>query len=316
MTACSRLTPAPVCAALWSHAAERLEGCIRHLGRVGRRRWTAFKMGRGLLVGLLIALALVLRTGGAQAAGTTTKNILDLLYPQATGWTLLRTFPHPPPQLFGDPIHVETLGYFDRLQTGADRCSPMLRMFLGRDTRHRFRSANVFGPGDDDLVYAGQKPCAEGDWTIIWRHGLNSTAQASVIILDSEVQRIQAGPQPKAVGVAGGCCGDPWNYYCLYEPIPHESCTAVPGALVIPHRARPARSDLTLRRDVKLLPAPNATFEQDDPYQPPARTAGTVVEQLLTVADGAGRTWRLVTVAAKQGEVPGTAAFVVGWVGD
>jgi hypothetical protein len=271
-------------------------------------------MARLLLAAFVIALVLGLH--GAQAAGPTAKNILDLLYPQAIGWTRLSTFPHPPPRVFDDPIHVETLGYFDRLQTDADRCSPILRMFLDRSKRTKFRAANVFGPGDDDLVYAGLKPCAEGDWTIIWRHGLNSTAQVSVTILDAEVQRIQAGRQPKAVGVAGGCCGDPWSYYCLYEPIPHETCAAVPGALTIPHPARLARSELTLRHDVKLLPAPNATFEQDDPYQPPVRTAGTTVEQLLTASDAAGHTWRLVRVAAKQGEVPGTAAFVVGWVGD
>jgi len=273
-------------------------------------------MARRPLVRFFMTLLLVMGSDRARGDGPTSKSILDLLFPQSAGWTRLSTLPHPSPHFLDDPIHVETLGYFDRLQTDADRCSPMLRMFLRRDKPNRFRSADVFGAGDDDLVYAGPKPCAEGDWTVIWRHGLTYTAQVSVIILDAEVQRMLTGSQPKAAGVAAGCCGDPWNYFCLYEPIPQETCTAVPGALMIPHRARLVRGEVTLRHDVRLLPAPNATFEQDDPYQPPVRTAGTTVEQLLTVSDGAGRSWRLVKVAAKQGEVPGTASFVVGWVAD
>ena len=136
---------------------------------------------------------LVVGSGGARADGLTAKRILDLLYPQSAGWTRLGVFPHPSPHLFDDPIHVETLGNFDRLQTGTDRCSPMLRMFLDRARRNWFRAANVFGSGDDDLVYAGPQPCAEGDWTIIWRHGLKAAAQASVVILDFEVLRIWSG---------------------------------------------------------------------------------------------------------------------------
>ena len=73
---------------------------------------------------------------------------------------------------------------------------------------------------------------------------------------------------------------------------------------------------MTLRHDANLLPAPNATFEADDPYQPPERPAGTTVEQLMTVTDSAGKSWRLVRVAVKPGEVSGSAAFVVGWVAD
>jgi len=272
-------------------------------------------MARMLFAGVVV-LVLVAGPASAQGVTATPKIILDLLYPQSVGWTLLSTFPHPSPGLLDDPIHVEMLGYFERLQTGADRCSPMLRMFLGRAALDRFRAANVFGPGDDDLVYAGQKPCAEGDWTIIWRHGLSRTGSASVIILDADFQRVLAGQQPKAVGVAAGCCGDPWNNYCLYDPIPQETCTAVPGALIIPRGARVARGDVTLGREVKLLPAPNATFEQDDPYLPPVRTAGSKVEQLMIGSDGAGRPWRLVRVAAKQGEVSRSASFVLGWAAE
>jgi hypothetical protein len=269
-----------------------------------------------MLLALVAAFMLLAGPGRAQTGIATPKMILDLIYPQSVGWTLLSTFPRPSPRLLDDPIHVETLGYFDRLQTGADRCSPMLRMFLGRAAPQRFRSANIFGPGDDDLVYAGQKPCAEGDWTVIWRHGLARTGSASVIILDAEVQRVSAGPQPKAVGVAPGCCGDPWSYYCLYDPMPHESCTAVPSALIVPGRARVVRGDVTLRHDVKLLPAPNATFEQGDPYEPPERTAATTAEQFMVVSDGAGRSWSLVRVAAKPGEVSGNASLVLGWVAE
>jgi hypothetical protein len=138
----------------------------------------------------------------------------------------------------------------------------------------------------------------------------------SVIILHAEIQHVLTGPQPKAVDVAAGCCGDPWSYYCLYDPIPHETCTAVPGALIIPRGARAGRSDITLRQEVKLLPSPNATFEQDDPYHPPVRTAGTKVEQPMIVSDGAGRSWRLVRVAAKQDEVSGSASFALGWVAE
>jgi hypothetical protein len=277
-------------------------------------RW--FNIAGLLLAGLFMTLVPVIGPGRARAADPTAKNVLDLLYPQSAGWTRMSTFPHPPPHLFDDPIHVETLGYFDRLGIDADRCSPMLRMFLDHARRNRFRSANVFGPGDDDLVYAGSKPCAEGDWTIIWRHGVSYTTQTSVIILDSEVQRVLAGPEPKAIGVAPGCCGDPWSSYCLYEPIPHETCTAVPDALAIPHRARLARGEVTLDKDTKLLPAPNATFEPGDPYQPPVRTAGTTAEQLMVVSDSAGKSWRLVKVAAKPNELSGTVSFVVGWMAD
>src|SRR5580692_8011150 len=96
----------------------------------------------------------------------------------------------------------------------------------------------------------------------------------------------------------------------------NESRTAVPGALVIPHGARLMRTEVTLGQDVKLLPAPNATLEPDDPYQPPVRTAGTTADQLMIDSDSAGRSWRLVRVAAKPGEVSGSASFVVGWVAD
>jgi len=282
----------------------------------GRRHDGVFGETRTLVLGVCVVAMLALATGGAHADGLSVKRILDLLYPQSVAWTRLGAFAHAPPHLFDDPIHVETLGNFNRLQTDADRCAPMLRMFLDRARRNRFRAANVFGSGDDDLVYAGPQPCAEGDWTIIWRHGLNATAQVSVVILESEVQRIVAGAAPKAVGVAGGCCGDPWNYYCLYDPVPQETCTAVPGALTIPHPARLARGQATLHHDAKLLPAPNTTLEPDSPYQPPVRQAGAMVEQLMTVTDSAGASWRLVRAAVNQGDVSGRAQFVVGWVAD
>jgi len=312
MTAPKRLKPDANISVSRTHAAKLRRTGNRHAGCEPVR---LIQMARLLRVGLLVTLAIVLGPARAHGDGQT-KHLLDLLYPQSVGWTLLSTFPHPPSHLLDDPIHVETLGYFDRLRTDADRCSPIVRMFLGRDKLHRFRSGNVLGPGDDDLVYAGPKPCAEGDWTIIWRHGLDHTSGATVIILDVEVLRILPGPQPKAIGVAPGCCGDPWSYYCLYDPIPHETCVAVPGALIIPHGARLARSDVTLLQDAKLLPVPNATFKQDDPYQPPVRAAGTSVEQLLLVVDGAGRSWHLVKIAAHEGEVSGNASFVVGWVAD
>jgi hypothetical protein len=311
MTAAKRLTSDATIAVPRQHVDLGQTG-NRNVGRQPER---LVEMARVLRAALFVTLAIVLGPARAHGDGQT-MHLLDLLYPQSVNWALLSTFPHPSPHLLDDPIHVETLGYFERMQTGADRCSPILRMFLGRAKLERFRSADVFGPGDDDLVYAGQKPCAEGDWTIIWRRGLSRTGQVGVIILDAEVQRVLAGPQPKAVGVAAGCCGDPWSYYCLYDPIPHETCTAVPGGLIIPRGARVARGDVTLGHDVKLLPSPNATFEQDDPYQPPVRSAGSKVEQLMIVSDGAGRPWRLVRVAAKQGEVSGSASFVLGWVAE
>jgi hypothetical protein len=270
------LAPDDAIAAPWAGPAEVRRAGICGVGVFTVRRGRRCKMARILFAGVVV-LVLMAGSGRAQGITATPKNILDLLYPQAAGWTLLSTFPHPSPHLLDDPIQVETLGYFDRLQTGADRCSPMLRMFLGRGALDRFRSANLLGPGDDNLVYAGQKPCAEGDWTIVWRHGLAKTGSVSVITLDAEIQRVLTGPQPKAVGVAAGCRGDPWSYYCLYDPIPHETCTAVPGALIIPHGARAGRSDITLRQEVKLFPSPDATFEQDYPYHSPVRTAGTKV---------------------------------------
>jgi len=315
MTQSIRVTIDDVIAVPSAGAAEFRHTGVGHAGVVPGSPQPKSKMGRALLAGV-VALVLLAAPGRVRAAGPTANELLSLLYPQSVAWRVLDTFPHPSPHLLDDPIHVETLGYFDRLQTDADRCSPMLRLFLGPDPMRRFRSADVFGPGDDDLVYAGQKPCAEGEWTIIWRHGLNRAGRVSVFVLDSEVRRVLAGPQPKAIGVAGGCCGDPWNYDCLYDPIPHESCTAVPDALTIPRGARPARSDLTLRHEVKLLRAPNETIEQGDPYEPPLRTAGTAAEQFMIVADGAGRPWHLVRVAAKQGEVSGHASFVLGWVAE
>jgi hypothetical protein len=271
-------------------------------------------MAHMLRAGLLITLVLLTGPSGAQGGSQTPKSILDLLYPQSAGWTRLNRLPHPSPRILDDPIHVETLGYFERLQTDADRCSPMLRMFLGRGALDRFRTANVFGTGDDDLIYAGTKPCAEGAWTIIWQHGRNPSVASHATILDAEIQRIQSGPQPKAVGVAPGCCGDPWDYYCLYDPIPREDCTAVPQALTIPDSTRLARNGITLQRDATFLPAPNATFEQGDPYRPPVRPTGTKVEQLLIATARDGRSWRLVMVAAKQDEFSGTAHFLLGWV--
>jgi hypothetical protein len=282
---------------------------------VGRPHDAPRNMARMLGAGILVALVLVMGPGRAAGDSQTPRHILDLLYPQSAGWTRLSAFPHPSPHLLDDPIHVETLGDFDDLRNDPG-CSPMLRMFLDRARRNRFRTANVFGPGDDDLVYAGPKPCAEGDWTIIWRHGLNYSTRASVIILNGEIQRVQAGSQPKAVGVAPGCCADPWSYYCLYDPIPHGTCTAVPSALIIPQRARMARSEATLRQEARLLPAPNATIEEGDPYMPPVRPAGTKAEQLLLIVDGAGRSWRLVRVVANQSELSGSVAFLVGWVAD
>ncbi len=313
MTAPNRLTPDATIAMPRSYATMLRQTANRHLGRQPVR---SLDMARRLGARLLVALVLALGPGRAHGDGQMPKRIMDLLYPQSAAWTRLSTFPHPSPHLLDDPIHVETLGYFERLQTDVDRCSPMLRMFLGRDKLRRFRSADVFGHGDDDLVYAGPKPCSEGEWTIIWRHGLNYAAQASVVILDTEVQRILAGPQPKAVGVAPGCCADPWSYYCLYDPIAHETCTAVPGLLIIPHGARIVRSDITLHQDVKLLPTLNATFLQGDPYLPPVRPAGTTAEQLMIVTDDVGRSWRLVKVAAKPDELSGSVSFLVGWVAD
>jgi hypothetical protein len=312
MTGTKRLTSDATIAVPRTPAANLRQTGNRNVGRQPER---LVEMARMVRAGVLVTLVIVLGSARAHGDGQT-KRLLDLLYPQSVNWALLSTFPHPSPHLLDDSIHVETLGYFDRPQTDADRCSPIVRMFLGRDKLRRFRSGNVLGPGDDDLIYAGPKPCAEGDWTIIWRHGLSHTSAVTVIILDAEILRILAGPQPKAVGVAPGCCGDPWSYYCLYDPVPRETCIAVPGALIIPHGARLARSEVTLRQDVKLLPAPNATFEQDDPYQPPVRPAGTTAEQLLLVVDSTGRSWHLVRVAAKSGEVSDNAAFVVGWVVD
>ena len=60
--------------------------------------------------------------------------------PAAEAAATQRALPHPSLHLLDDPIHVETLGYSERLQTDSDRCSPMLRMFLGRGGLDRLRS--------------------------------------------------------------------------------------------------------------------------------------------------------------------------------
>jgi len=150
------------------------------------------------------------------------------------------------------------------------------------------------------LIYVGPAPCAEGPLAVIWPNALSTQRRhRAAIMLRGELWRVLPGVDLTAAGVMPGCCADPWSYYCLYDPMPHENCTAAASSLVLPHGAKEDRKVVVLSRPVGLMVQPSCAkkeFPRFQYYQPRPIAAGTRVDQLLVLMDSQGRTWRLVRV--------------------
>jgi hypothetical protein len=217
---------------------------------------------------------------------------------------------------------MESLGNYKALRSPPG-CNPMLRMFAGSHAIDRFHRGNLFGVGEQDLIYEGQNPCAEGPWAIIWPDGLHYSYKREPIVLYGEFWRVLPGANLKVVGVMPGCCADPWSYYYLYDPMPRAVCTAAPSALALPDTAHEARTIVVLSHDVALQITPDAAEKHsaDEPYQPPRILAGTAAEQLLSATDPEGRVWRLVRVESHLlqytvgGQLKGPT-HLLGWARD
>jgi hypothetical protein len=277
------------------------------------------QLQRATCAALAVAVAIFGFATNAQAKDGLNDRLLALLYPQSVGWTTVSKLPHPPAALLEDPVAVEELGGYEpfRPQSG---CNPLIRMFVGHHVIDGFHVANLYGAGNSDLIYTGNNPCAEGDWTVIWRNGVHLAKGQPPTVLGTIVWRILPGSELKAVTVSAGCCDDPWTYYCLYDPVSRDVCTAAGTELVLPETAKPDRQTITVGKAVKLETSPARTEarDPDDPYKPPARDANTQAEQFVTL-QAHGHIFRLVRVVSSEGEfawLPHRPQYVLGWISD
>jgi hypothetical protein len=246
--------------------------------------------------------------GGAQ-------QLADVLFPETREWRSINSFPHP-----AMPELDNLLGAMvEKLPEPVQRdvsCSFVERVMRTPAFRAHLYQGNIFGPADDDLVYVGSAECAEGDFTIVWRHVHDPSRMMSLVIY-SRILRLDSAAPSHFTDVARGCCATPTDdYHIAGLSGAHERAVGVFKGLGVPTGSRMAPGRVQLQKestDYVLPPAdpshPKAGPAMDEDGTITSFKAGTDGEVLMTYRDPAGKLWRLVEIGTKS-------ASDAGWISD
>ena len=177
----------------------------------------------------------------------------------------------------------------------------------------RLHQGDIFGPGDDDLVYVGENPCAEGDIALVWRHVHDPSRLASFAI-NATLLRIDEPSGARFSEVQRGCCAEPTDdYYIVDLSGAHQRAVGVFKSLDIPAGSRPARRAIDIgpdKRPIYVSPADAAPPEMahGDPDGGVERfEVSGRGEVLMTYRDSDGESWSLVEIGARS-------ASNAGWI--
>ncbi len=165
---------------------------------------------------------------------------------------------------------------------------------------------DIFGTDDDDLVYFGEDPCAEGHFTFVWRHVHAPSRMASLVIL-ANVLRVDSPSGVRFSEVDAGCCAEVTDHYRISDLSEvHQRAVGVFKGLTIPAGSRPASGeiDLGMVPSVQLYLSPAdaahpetaARDEDGDVMSFPAHGGGEI---LMTYRDPVGKLWNLVETGGK-----------------
>ena len=233
----------------------------------------------------------------------------DILLPETTAWPALRDFPHPAqPDLTGDLLTRLSAELPETLTGGS--CPFAAKVIQAPGFRGKLRMGSIFGPDDDDIVYAGPTPCGEGDITVVWRH-VHDPAALSSFALFATVLRVQDIADPPFSTVEVGCCQTAFDIYHIATVTDgNVRSVYLHHLLKIPAAAKIEQHPIALKAATELEWSPlgrDPKAEADD--APISYQAGTPGEVLATYRDTVGKTWRLLAVPRKS---PSS----VGWTAD
>jgi hypothetical protein len=207
-------------------------------------------------VRFLWLIALLLGSGGAIADDRQEK-LSAILYPATKSWRLVSDAPKVPPELFRSIRETLRAAYFSpkmkkEFLEGAD-CSFIGRALEPSDTSP-FHLMDFDGDGRQDVVYAGDAHCAEGEVTLIWFGVPEGYVVRQSVLWHLRVLRVSPSAETMS-SVAVGCCGDPVDQFHLgnlrnlrqYSRIRVTQDTTLPRALLPSALAFHNRSEMKLR---------------------------------------------------------------------
>jgi len=244
--------------------------------------------------------------------------IADILFPEAHDWQRVDDLPVVTASELGAQLLEQMFSKKSGVSVADDiGCSFRGRMMhlLGLD--QSLRRGDVFGPGDDDLVYVGPNPCGEGQVSIIWRHVHDPSKMSGIIWSAELIIKLSSGGRIIDLEQNEGH----GTYYISASNSVKERSVDVFDGLEIPAKAVPARGRVVFKQPGLLHWWPGvgvantrlSEYAEDDGLDAKGETydAGTRAEVLLSYHDASNRLWRLVRVPE-----PSTSHSTVGWISD
>jgi hypothetical protein len=258
----------------------------------------------------LLAAALAFSAVGstAQAADNLiaigdTMRIGDIVLPETTAWPALRDFPQPSTADLNGGLLGRMAAELPGSLKGID-CRFAAQDMTAPGFRSALHAGNIFGPDDDDIVYAGPSSCGESQITIIWSHA-HDPARIASNVLYARILRVESASQPLYSSVETSCCDTEFDIYHIVR-MPKENVRSVylHHLVRIPADIDVEQRNLILKNNTALewAPAglPSATPTTSDNSKPVTFPALTEGELLATYRDGAGKIWRLVAAPRKS----------------
>jgi hypothetical protein len=245
----------------------------------------------------LIAIGDVLRIG-------------DIVLPETTAWPALSDFPSPSAAELSGGLLGRMAAALPAALKGVG-CRFAARDMTAPGFRSTLHAGNIFGPDEDDIVYAGPSSCGESEITIIWSHAHDQARIASTILY-ARILRVESASQPLYSSVETGATAFD-TYHIARMPKENVRSVYLHHLLRIPVDIDIEQRNLILKNDTTLKwvpaiqqPAAPTMDGNDKPVTFPALSEG---ELLSTYRDAAGKIWRLVAAPRKS---PSS----VGWASD
>jgi hypothetical protein len=268
------------------------------------------------LTGKLLAAVLAFSAMGrsAQAADNLipiedTLRIGDIVLPETTGWPALRDFPSPSAAEFSGGLLARLAAELPGALKGIG-CRFAANDMTSPGFRSELHAGKIFGPDDDDIVYAGPSSCGESQITIIWSHAHDPGGIASTILY-ARILRVESAAEPLYSSVETGEMAFD-TYHIARMPKENVRSVYFHHLLRIPTDIDVEQRNLILKNDTALKwtassqqPATPAKDENNKPVTFPALTEG---ELLATYHDAMGKVWRLVAAPRKSPSSIGWAA--------
>jgi hypothetical protein len=230
---------------------------------------------------------------------------VDILLPDTRAWRSIDSFP--PPSLGElDGLLGAMIAKLPRDFASDVSCSITERLMRTPDFIAGLHQGDIFGPADDDFVYAGENPCSGGAITMVWRHEHDPSRMTSLAI-SARVMRVESPSGARFSEVVTGCCAEVIdNYYISDLTGVHQRAVGVFKGLAIPKGSQPASGevDFGTGRSAELYMSPaeaahpeSATKDEDGEVMSfPVHGGGKL---LMTYRDSTGKLWSLVEIGGK-----------------